>query len=450
MARLLFFLVLAALEATSISLPLTALTRVDLAWPLLFLPVLLGWLVDQLTLRAPKRLERPLLLAGALFAVLLPLAVRLGGLPAGLSALLPGGPNFLLAYSVLLATLYLYWRGSRLDTNDSGVVGTLFGRAAAAAVVSLMLGALARTGAPIGSPVVLLHVVAFISLGLLGLALSHAQDVAGGRLTGLSWRWLLTLLAAIGVVVVVATLAIGLLGGGEAIAIAQGLLQLALLPFAIVGALLAWLLVTFLGAPLTALFRLISAQLQGLQAAQNLPQAPAENGPAAGAFEAIERLAVGATGLMALIPIVILLLAIVLLRQRRRVRPGADEERESLALFASLSGDLRDLLGRLRNPFARSLAGLEAALAALQGSDPSTRVRRSYLRLLLLLEARQRSREATQTPAEFAPAAAATTGAPSAIAGLTEAYQHARYNPAGAAPADADAAEQALRSLDTR
>jgi hypothetical protein len=168
------------------------------------------------------------------------------------------------------------------------------------------------------------------------------------------------------------------------------------------------------------------------------------------ALTAIGRLADGATFLLALIPIAILMLAILLMRQRRRPKAGADEERETLGVLSSLGDDLRGLLRQLRNPFARPLEGLRAALAALVGEDATTRARRAYVRLLLLLEAREQRRPPPQTPAEFAPTAASAAGAPEAVERLTAAYERARYNPAGASPADAEAAEAALRALDGR
>jgi hypothetical protein len=78
------------------------------------------------------------------------------------------------------------------------------------------------------------------------------------------------------------------------------------------------------------------------------------------------------------------------------------------------------------------------------------RVRRAYVGLLILLEGRERPRPPAQTPAEFAPAAATALGDPEPVATLTAAYERARYSPAGAAPADADAADFALRRAEGR
>lgn len=453
MLRLLFFLIVASLETTVVSLPLTALTTANLPWPLLFAAVACGWLADQITLRLPERFDRPGLLVGALIAA----AVFVGGALqtsplAALLSLLPGfasGVDSFRAYFYLLLALYLYWRGTRLDTRDSSAIGALFGRGAAVGVACLLLGALFGTGAPLGSLPILAHVIGLISLGLMAMALSHAQEVAGGRLQGLSWRWLLTLGGAVALVIAIAMLATGVLGGPEAIAAARGLLQLALLPFALVGAALAWVVVVLIGEPLMRLIEAILARFEGLEPPPVDPVFEAEQS-APEALATIESLASGATFLLALIPIAILILAILLMRQRTRPRPGADEERETLGLLSNLGDDLRDLLRQLRNPFARPLVGLRAALARLVGDDPTTRARRAYVRLLLLLEARAQPRPLPQTPAEFAPTAAAAAQAPEAVERLTAAYERARYNPVGVEPADAEAAEAALRAIEGR
>ncbi len=446
--RLFFILVVAALEATVVGLPLTALTTLGVPWALLFLIVLLGWFSDQVDRRLPPGRERAALLVGAAVGGLLLPSLGLGGVGAALGGLLPGSSDFLAAYTLLLLGLYLFWRGVRIDTGDSGGIGDLFGRGAVVGLVAVIVGAITRTGEPASSPAVLVQIVGLNGLGLLALALAHAQDAAGGRLAGLSWRWLATLMAAVGVVVVVAVLGAGLVGGSGGAA-ARGLITLVLLPFALVGGALAWLFLTFLAGPLSALIQAILAQLQLIEVPEP-PLSSEAQPPAAidGALTTIQRMAEGTTFLLALIPIVLLVVAILLLRRRQAARPQGDEERESLGLVASLGSDLRDLLGRLRNPFARSLTGLRAALAALSGDDATTRTRRAYVRMLLLLEGRDQTRPPTLTPAEFAPVASEATGDGAGVGAITASYEQARYSPAGAQASDADAAEGALRKLE--
>jgi hypothetical protein len=443
MARLLALLTLAALETTIVSLPILVLTSFGLPWTFLLIVVLLGVVADNVSLRLPDHLERPALAVGAAVAVLAALWRQFGGPLLALAALVPGGDGFGLAYALTLIALYLYWRGTRVASRDSFSVSALFGRGSAAMVVALLLGPLFGLGAPLGSGPVLAHIVGFISLGLLTLALSHAEDDPASRTQRLGWRWLLTLGLAIGAVVLIGTLAVAILGGGAAIEAAQNLLRILILPFALVGGLIAYLLVIFIGEPLSQLLRIIFARMSLLQnLAPNVEQMTNGRNDQ-GMLETITRLADGATFLMALIPLVILVAVILLLRRRRRRARAEDEERESLGVAASLVGDLRDLLGRLRNPFARRLEGLRAALAALRGDEPATRVRRAYVRLLLRLEERERPRAITQTPAELAAAEPSL-----AVAALTRAYEGARYNPAGVASVEADAAEKAFEVIE--
>ncbi len=439
MARLLTLLTLASLETTLVSLPILALTRFGLPWPFLLLLVVLGVAADNVSLRLPPRLERPALAVGAALAVLLALARQFGGPLPALAALLPGADGFALAYTLSLIALLLYWRGTRVATRDSLGVSALFGRGAAAMLVALLVGPVLGLGAPLGSAPVLAHIVGFVSLGLLSLALTHAEDDPGSGERRLGWRWLLSLAIAIVAVVLVGVLAVALLGGGASMQAAQSLLGLLIFPFALVGGLVAYLLITFLGEPLSNLLRSVFAQMQLLQNLTPPPPRVTSEGRAEGMVETITRLADSATLLMALIPLAILVAVILFMRGRRRRAKAEDEERKSLGVASSLASDLRDLLGRLRNPFARRLEGLQAALAGLHGDDPATRVRRAYVHFLLHLEARDLPRGPTQTPAELA----AAVEAPRALATLTAAYERARYNPAGVAPADADAAEGA-------
>ncbi|MFV9507231.1 MAG: DUF4129 domain-containing protein [Oscillochloridaceae bacterium umkhey_bin13] len=446
--RLLFTLVLLALEATVVGLPLVALTTLYAPWPLLALVVVLGWQADGLALRYPRR--RSLILGASALgsALLLPLVAH-GGLLPTLAAMIPGQLAFGSAYSLLVLGLFLFWRGTRLDSRDSAAIGTLFGRGAAVGGAALLIGGLLGTGAPTNSALVIGHVIALGTLGLTALALAHAQDAAEGRLNDLSWRWLITLLAAVTAVVIMATLLATLLGGGDGLAALQNLIALLIFPLALVGGIIAWFLITFLAEPISALIRTIMAALQRFQ----LPEEPIaqESGPLiveGGDFlRTAQNLAEGATFLMALIPIIILVLLILVLRRRQQAADGSDEERESLGAVRSLVGDLRDLWARLRNPFARHPEGLRAALANLRGNDPTSRTRRAYVQLLLRLEAQAQTRPPTQTPAEFAPTAAQASAA-EPVAILTDAYQRARYRPAGADPNDAEQAEAALRRLE--
>jgi hypothetical protein len=432
----------AALEALIVGMPLQALTPLNVPWSLLWAIVLAGWAADTLAARLPEAWSRPILGGGAILALLFFVGARLP-----LSALLPGNAQWPQAYLLALLALFLFWRGARLATLDPGVVAVLVSRGAIVLLLSLLVRPIVQPGVAV--PAVLVpYVLGFICVGLLAMALSRAVEAQAAGAMRLGWRWMLTLAGAIGAVIALSILLGALLGSVDAIELARNLIRAILLPFALIGGVIAYILAVTIVEPLSRLIRALLANLQ------LLPEPPPELDEAGEqlsdlpAFEAIERLAEIATFALALIPIALLLIGILLLRRRKRTRPDADEERESLGIAGNLAGDLRDLLGRLRNPFARRLTGLRAALAALQGDDPTTRVRRAYVRLLLALERRDHTRPPANTPAEFAPTVTALSGAAQPVADLTAAYEQARYNPAGATPAEAEAAEAAVRTLE--
>jgi hypothetical protein len=152
-------------------------------------------------------------------------------------------------------------------------------------------------------------------------------------------------------------------------------------------------------------------------------------------------------GFCAIVPILLILALFLLARQRRRRAPNADEERESLWSWGGLANDLLGLLAKLGS--AKRAEGLRDALARLRGDDPISRIRRSYIKLLLIGEERSQPRLAPQTPHEYA--SDASTLLPAAaqpIATLTDAYERARYYPAGTTDAEAAAAERASGTID--
>jgi hypothetical protein len=149
----------------------------------------------------------------------------------------------------------------------------------------------------------------------------------------------------------------------------------------------------------------------------------------------------------ALLPVLIVVALYLLMRRRRRRTSDRDEERESLWSWGGMAADLRDLFAGLRR--APADQGLRGVLARLRGGDAVSRIRRSYIRLLLAGEARERPRPAPRTPREFAPELGALLpAAAQPIAALTEAYERARYHPASAGDGDADAAERAWGEID--
>lgn len=441
MLRILTALCLAALEATIITVPLRALTPLDLSWIVCWIVIAAGWFTEQLALRVPTRFERVLLATGALIALLGSVATRLP-----LSALLLGNPAWPLAYLLAFIGLFLFWRGTRLPLRDSSLTLSIVSRGALLLLVSLMLGPIFN---PLGDRELLTsYVLGFIGFSLMSLALVRTHELATPDQQPINWRWILVIGGAIGVVVGMSVLISAALSGGDALAVARGLIQALIFPFALIGGAIAYLFLVTIGEPLSRLIQAIFANLE------LLPEPPQPTDEALGelealpTFELIERLAETATWLLALIPLGLLLVGILLIRRRRNPASDQAEERESLGITSNLQRDLRDLLGRLRNPFARRRTGLAAALAALQGTDPTTRVRRAYVRLLLLLEQRALVRPSHVTPSEFVPLIDTDATVRDPIATLTNAYERARYDPTGADGAAATAAEAALQVVE--
>jgi hypothetical protein len=448
--RLLFILGLAVVEATPAALLLTIAGGG--AWLLLVGLVLAAALADWLIQGwlAPGQQRPALLVAGALLALWMVkgLAVGdygLGGWGQALSALFSfEHPRNGFAYLTLLCSLYTFWRGSLLPAHDSFTLRQTFGRLAAALLVLLGLGSLVLSSEA-ALLAATLQVLAFFAVGLLTLALSNASGENDTQLRRLDWRGLLILCGTIALVLGLglvllslfgaeAAQLIGLFGRGVALLVA-----LILTPFAIL--LLSFLewLVNLLRLPeLAESFQEMLQQQQQQQEQFGLlpdEQAPALLGTILQIF-------------LAVLPILVLAALILLARRYARRPVRTDEERESLWSWGGLAADLRDLFARLRNPFG-GVEGLRAALARLRGADPVSRIRRSYIRLLLAGEAHERPRTPPQTPREYEPTA--DTIIPAAarpIAALTEAYERARYHPGATTSADADAAEQAWSEID--
>ncbi|NCC34033.1 MAG: DUF4129 domain-containing protein, partial [Chloroflexia bacterium] len=349
---------------------------------------------------------------------------------------------------LLLVGLVLFWRGMQLDHRDGNAAGVLFGRGAALAVASLLLGTLMGTGRPLNALVMLIHIVAFGATGLLALALTHAQTTNDGE-RSLNWRWLATMLGSVATVLGLAILGVGLIGGDELLGAVEFGLRIVVLPFALIGGILVWLVLTIFGEPLRWLLKRVLDALDGF----NLrPVPPPEAGQPGGEVLApvpsISALVEGASLLLAVIPLILLIIAIMLWRRRASTSTEMNEEHESLGVLQSLGEDLRSLLSRLRKPFGAHRTGLRAALAGLKSDDATTRTRRAYVQMLLHLEAKGVVRQDDQTPTEFAQTAGPHSPSKPTLTTLTQLYEQARYHPEGVGYNEAEQAEQSLRTLE--
>lgn len=447
MIRLLRIVLLAAFETTLVALSLLVLAALTLPWPGLFGAVLLGWLADG----AARRLRRPfhyvpLALAPLLAATGL-LWLVIGGDPLALwPALLPGQPQSGLAYVATLVACFLTWRGAGLESQDSATTLTLAGRGMVVVIASLLVGPLLRTGTALPDDLLLAYVSVAIGSGLGSLALAHLVETAADRARVFDLRWTLLLLGVIGGVLVIGAALTALLSSEAALDGVVNLLRFLFLPLALIGAALVYLFTVIFGDLIRALLALLGQALAQMNLRPEPPPvtdtAPIDDA----AVETVIALAQQATFWLALIPLAVLLVLLVWWRRRPR-RVATDEERESLDIGQSLLADVRDLLGALRNPFQRRLSGLQAALAALRGADPVTRVRRAYIQALLALEKRGLRRPLAQTPAEWYATVAPTLPDPAPFAELTAIYERARYQPAGVEPAEAAIAEQASQTV---
>jgi hypothetical protein len=451
--RTIYFLGLAVVEATPAAL-LLLFAGARGAWGLLCLVVLAGALADWIAQRwLPPEQQRPARLLAAALTALWAVKGYAGagwGLLAGwglaLSTLFaPGAPRAWPAYLLFVAALFAFWRGLQLADHDSTSLRKLFTRAALALMLIVGLGLLWQ-GSSGSAPTALatMMVLAFFAVGLLVIALASLAEQYDTRLRRLGRRGFLTLLGAIGLVLMPGLLLASRFGETTAqilraalgvLVIGMALIFLPLL--LILEAALRWLfeLIDFEGFARQLTLRQQFQQQQQQQALETLHFLPPWLKMLVQVF-------------LALLPILILAALIVLLR--RRARPVGDhgEERESLWSWNGLASDLRDLLARLRRSSGQD-EGLRAALARLRGADPLSRIRRSYIRLLLAGEAHQRPRTPPQTPREYQPTAEAMLPAAAApIARLTDAYERARYHPPSATAADAEAAERAWSEIE--
>jgi hypothetical protein len=443
--RLIYYLGLAVVEATPPALLLT-LAGGD-AWGVLIVVVLAGGLADWVFLRRvpPARQGAVLAAAGLLVALwaarsqVAPGAGLLGGWGQALGALFfAQGDRAGLAYLSLLAALYCFWRGTRLTQHDTLGLHRLF---RTATILLMLIVGIGFFGGGSRAALASVEVLAFFAAGLITIAMASASAEREAELRRMGWRGLVTLLATVALVLFLGLL-VGALFGREAAFLISLLWQGVVLIFALVLTPILYVLALLLEqllrlAHLDQLKMPVPPVRPGLSQQQAAPEL-------LGIFPPWAQVALRV--FFALLPILLIAGLFLLSRARARRKAGADEERESLWSWRGLAADLR---GLLRRNVAPAGTGLRDALARLRGDDPASRIRRSYIRLLLAGEAREQPRAAPQTPHEYV--ATATGMLPAAsqpIDALTGAYERARYHPSAATLADADAAEQAWDAIE--
>lgn len=342
------------------------------------------------------------------------------------------------AYLALLGALYTFWRGTRMGDQDSLTITRTF-RTSMGVLVAVLAGGsllLSPDQAMVASGAA--QLVGFFAAGMLCIALAHHAEQEGG-LQQIEWRGVGILVASI-VLIMAAAMLLASFTGGFAKAMLEGLITLLataigfiLLPFGLLlEAIIGWLQGIFAqGSEMGSL----SNQFEALQQIQN-----AYGQGSGGAFPWANLLV---QAFCLIIPI-LALIAIFFLRKNTTARQRTtNEQRESILRWGEVAEDLAGLFGRKRKQ-----ADLRQALAAITGGSAASRIRRSYIRMLLAAEARERQRQASQTPREFAPAAAQALGQPAErVAALTAAYERARYAPETATPEQAASAEAAWEQI---
>jgi hypothetical protein len=446
--RWLFYLGLAVVEATPAALFLTIAGAN--AWGALIVVVLGGALADWIVLRRLRpEFQGPALAAIALLAALwvvkglLPGSGLFTGWGQAVAALFDiHSTRSIPVYLSMLLGLFCFWRGTRMTLHDAVTLHRLFRISTALLMLVVFIRFFSGGAGSALANLATAEVIGYFAIGLLTIALASASEERESELRRMGWRGLASLAGAVVLVIFLGVL-VGALFGREAAAIIRLLWQGLIL------------IVGLMVAPFIYLF---ASLIEGLIRFLNLGQllnTLTQPHPLQDAFQQQPKELAGLPPWVqtliqifcAVVPIVVLLSLFLLARRRNRRGSGADEERESLFTIGGLAEDLLGLLGKLRAK--ERPEGLRGALAHLRGNDPISRIRRSYIRLLLVGEARSLPRLAPQTPREYLPAAGSmlpSAGQP--IDALTAAYERARYRPAGATPADADAAERAWGAID--
>lgn len=420
------------------------LPLVPVQWPILFLVVLLAgaaaarWEV----VGGERGLHLPTLIA-ALLVIVYATKIQVGG------GLAPWGgwgaltqTDTALTYIALLVSLWCWWRGLGLpDRDHSSLVPTL---RRAIVGITLFGSIIAFATAFIQTPIdpwveqrLLLTVVALLGSGLISLVLARIVADSEASIPSDRWLWLRSGIATTFAILGVGVGALALVSDTAA-DILRAILVILVSSTAVILAPLAWLL-----SQVIVWFRslgLVAAPLQ-----QQPPPPEQTSDPAVS--DAVTRLIVQIpTYILALLPLIALIIAILVFN-RRRERPNdrLDERHESLFSWAAIGRDLRSLFRSRRE------SGLYALLQSLTARDPVTRIRRRYVQALILGEDRERPRQPAQTPGEYSPVLAdVARSRPEVVQTLTTVYQRARYAPETTTTTDAEAADAAWQQLGTK
>jgi hypothetical protein len=459
--KLVFYLIVAALEVTLLHLGVTLLAASlqlssSLSWGALLLACLVGaWSMDRFeAIRDDDgRLHWPTIGVWTLtLAYVVKVQAGGGWSPlGGWSSIWPfggtGAPDSLSLLGLLIIALWSWWRGMSLVNADHGYVLAVLQRGVLSLVVITILltpVASVNLGAPPLGPQLAAEALAVAGLGLFGLSLARIIDEwESGQTGGLGYWLRSSMLTSLGVLLLgtlmltlvsdTATLALR-----SVLAIVIGIVGLLLLP-------LVWLIAE-IGQWLMS--RLGPAFFEPNVLPSPLPSAePSSQMASDFQIQMIQFLQAFLVLLIYLVPVLVLLLLILTMRRRQSRERSADGVlHESLWSWQRLGADLVAALRGLRLPSRAQ--GLRDVLARLRRDDPAQRIRRRYVELLLLGEGAARPRLPQQTPLEYAPhVASLTPGATNDLQTLTDLYDQARYAPDTVKSVDADVADAAWAAI---
>ena len=346
--------------------------------------------------------------------------------------------------AVVLGLAWLWRRGPLVPLLDQQALAATFQRV----ILLLLLLATLETAFFESPDAVALaaDVVVFVAGGLLALALTNiAVDAERGE----HRRWVATAVVPVALLV--------LLGVAGAALVSPVLRQAVV---ALIQGLLAG--VSVLLAPLAALVSVLVASVRSALAGAGTVSSPLPSAaplaepaptpvPTAGSDIPLY-LSLLSVALRALVVLAFMIVVWLVLRwaarSLQRSHQLGDDERSSVWSWRDLQQDLRNLLRAQLPQLRQAPSGLVAALRALRGQDPATRIRRAYIRLLLLAAQRNRGRAPSQTPHEYeSTAAELAPDVEQQVTLLTHAYEHARYG-GSASPAQAAAVEHALQQIE--
>lgn len=371
-----------------------------------------------------------------------------GGFAAWRTFLDPDSPQFITAYTALIAATVGWWRGAQLlDIGHSDMVQR-FRRAIIAVLLALVVVTVAGFGQGLtpsistSSPNIPAWIIVLLMFGLLGLSITRITTVKGDGGRAAQWMWLRSSALSSALILVVGVVALSLVASPAGTLLRQ-VAAVVIYTAALLFSPVIWLAVRLLEYLRGWLLPQALEPVMPLATATALPDQPTPQAALSTPFD----LLAFTTLLLLVIPVVVLLV-LIYFANRRRSAPidGQNEERESIFSWRGFGNDISNVLASLRRRRVGE-GGLGDVLRSMVGQDPATRIRRRYVQMLLRGEAAEKRRRSDETPREFAPALNSIARDHTSLRTLTEAYERARYAPDSVDQAVAERADRAWQTL---